>query len=259
MRAALVLVIALALAACARAAQPVAVYDAGSLPAGRLGTEIRYGREIITQTRHVLPQDVRVSMDCAACHLDGGTRDHAGSFVGTYATFPQWNKRAHRFITLQDRVAECFLYSMNGRPPSYTSREMIAVVAYIAWLSRGTPTMRVDMTPQSFKIPLPAGAPNVHEGAAIFSQRCSTCHGANGAGGGPFPPLWGDASFNDGAGMAHIDRMTGFVYYNMPQNAPHTLTPQQAYDVAGFVLSHERPAFGKSALVSFPALRAGYF
>lgn len=250
------------LAACAAHAttqQAAPAYDAASLPVGRFGDEIRYGRQIIMNTRATLPKNVRARMDCAACHIDGGTRSRGGSFVGTYATFPQWNARAHRFITLQDRIAECFLYSMNGRPPAYTSREMIAVVAYIAWLSRGAPTLQTDMKPQSFKIPLPSGAPDLHAGAALFGQRCAACHGAGGAGGGPFPPLWGSGSFNDGAGMAHLDRMTGFVYYNMPQNAPHTLTPRQAYDVAAFVLSHERPAFGKSALVSFPALPAQYF
>ncbi len=65
---------------------------------------------------------------------------------------------------------------------------------------------------------------------------------------GTFPPLWGPHSFNNGAGMAHIDRMTGFIRYNMPQNAPGTLSLAQAYDVAAFVLSHPRPHFRKNAL-----------
>jgi cytochrome c len=34
---------------------------------------------------------------------------HGGSFLGIYATFPQWNKRSHRFIALQDRLDDCFL------------------------------------------------------------------------------------------------------------------------------------------------------
>jgi thiosulfate dehydrogenase len=59
--------------------------------------------------------------------------------------------------------------------------------------------------------------------------------------------------------MAHIDRMTGFIRYNMPQNAPGTLSLDQAYDVAAFVLSHPRPHFRKNALVSVPSLPAKYF
>ncbi len=36
------------------------------------------------------------------------------------------------------------------------------------------------------------------------------------------------------------DRMTGFVRYNMPQNAPGSLSPAAAYDVSTYVLSHHR-------------------
>ncbi len=252
--------LALLLAACAHAApQAVVAYDPGALPGGALGGAIRYGREIVMHTRSALPGDVRANMDCAACHIGGGTRARGGSFVGTFAAFPQWNKRARRVITLQDRLAECFLYSMNGRPPAYTSREMIALVAYIAWLSRGTPTLRTEPSSQRFAIALPNGPPDRARGGALYAQRCAACHGAGGAGAGAFPPLWGPASFNRGAGMAHVELMTGFVYYNMPKNAPGTLSPQEAYDVAGFVLSHERPAFRRNAIVSFPALPARYF
>ncbi|MGH7737265.1 MAG: c-type cytochrome [Candidatus Tyrphobacter sp.] len=253
--------LALALAACAHARAPHAIktYDPAALPAGPLGGEIRYGRELIMQTREAMPHNVGARMECAACHIAGGTQPHGGSFAGVYATFPQWNGRAHRLITLQDRIAECFLYSMNGRPPAYSSREMIAIVAYIAWLSRGSPVLATNVKPRGFRIPLPKGAPDATAGSKLFSARCALCHGAAGAGGGPFPPLWGSGSFNNGAGMSHLNRMTGFVYYNMPQNAPHTLTVQEAYDVSGFVLSHARPSFRKQATIEFPALRAGYF
>ena len=59
--------------------------------------------------------------------------------------------------------------------------------------------------------------------------------------------------------VAHIDRMTGFVRYNMPQNAPGSLSLSQAYDVSAFVLSHARPHFAKNALVLTGALPAKYF
>jgi hypothetical protein len=52
--------------------------------------------------------------------VNGGTVARGGTFVGTYARFPQWNKRSKRVIALQDRLAECFLYSMNGTPRGAT-------------------------------------------------------------------------------------------------------------------------------------------
>lgn len=248
--------IALALAAtllAACASQPKAP------PTGELGVAIAYGRDLLENTPARMPHNVRARMSCTACHIAAGTVNRGGSFVGTYARFPQWNERAHRVITLQDRLAECFLYSMNGTPPAYDSKEMIAIVAYIAWLSRDTPTMAAKDPKRSFVVPLPAGTPDVSRGATLYASDCAMCHRSDGAGAGPVPPLWGATSFNGGAGMAHLNRMTGFVRYNMPANAPGTLALRDAYDISGYVLSHARPAFRGSAPVAFPAQPAKYF
>jgi thiosulfate dehydrogenase len=247
------------LAACAGGGPPPA-YDPRALPTGPVGKSIQYGHDIIVDTPHLMKGYVRATMACAACHIDAGTKPKGGSFLGTYGRFPQWNMRAHRVIALQDRLAECFLYSMNGRPPAYTSKAMIALVAYIAWLSRGTPVGAAASNADRYVEPLPSRRPNVVHGAALYAQKCATCHQANGAGiKGAFPPLWGAGSFNSGAGMAHIDRMTGFVRYNMPQNAPGTLTPDDAYDVSAFVLSHIRPRFVRKRLVLQSPRPAGFF
>jgi thiosulfate dehydrogenase len=236
------------------------VYDPAALPSGDLGDSIRYGRAIVMDTQHLMKGYVRAKLECAACHIDGGTQAHGGSFVGTYTYFPQYNKRANRIITLHDRVAECFLYSMNGHPPNFASKEMVSIVAYIAWLSRGMPEFATPGPANRFIEPLPSASPDVARGGTIYKQQCSMCHQASGAGvAGAFPPLWGDSSFNDGAGMAHIDRMTGFVMHNMPKSAPGSLSLQDSYDVAGYVLSHARPAFAGKALVENTPLPADYY
>lgn len=240
------------------AAPPATAYDPSNLPSGDAGAMIRYGRELVLHTRVHMPQNVVANMDCAACHVNGGTAPRGGSFVGVAAQFPQWNKRAHRTIALQDRLAECFLYSMNGHPPGYDSREMLALVSYISYLSRGTP---IGATPDP-KVRLASislGKPNIAHGAALYGQKCSLCHGADGSGNATFPPLWGSRSFNAGAGMHRLTTMAGFVRYNMPQNAPGSLNDQEAYDVAAYVLAHERPKFQRDRLVSFPAQPAKFF
>lgn len=236
------------------------LYEPQALPSGPVGRSIAYGHDLIVDTRHLMKGYVRAKMSCEACHLDAGTKARGGSFVGTYARFPQWNTRAHRVITLQDRLAECFLYSMNGRPPAYASKAMIAMVAYIAWLSRGTPVGAAQPKADRYIEPLPERAPNFVHGLAIYAKRCASCHQTDGGGiAGAFPPLWGPSSFNNGAGMAHINRMTGFVRYNMPQNAPGSLSLADAYDVSGYVLSHKRPRFARNALVVSSPRPAGYF
>jgi thiosulfate dehydrogenase len=247
-------IVVTAFAACAQAA------PSAPPPSGALGTSVALGRAVIDDPQKYLPHNVTADMSCAACHLGSGTLPHGGTFVGTYARFPQWNKRAKRVITLQDRLAECFLYSMNGTPPAYTSKEMIGMVAYIAYLSRDVPTGAPQPKSDAFIVPLPSASPDLTHGQALYAQKCSACHQANGAGvHGAFPPLWGAKSFNNGAGMAHIDRMTGWVMFNMPQNAPGSLSLQEAYDIAGWVLTHPRPRFVPTRLIAQPAQRADFF
>jgi len=257
----LLTVFAVAAIGCAGSPSPANVaYDPQAVPAGAVGDMVRYGRELILHTRAHLAKNVGANMDCAACHLDAGTKARGGSFVGVYGQFPQWNQRAKRVIMLQDRLAECFLYSMNGKPPPYQSRPMVAMTAYIAYLSRdvrigATPDPAIRFTNVQLRKP-----DKIH-GAQLYAQRCETCHGANGAGSanGNYPPLWGPLSFNTGAGMSRLSRMAGFVRYNMPQNAPGSLSDQESADVAAFVLQHARPRFHRGRLVTFASQRASYF
>ena len=242
------------------AAPPAATRDVHQLPSGASGDLIRYGRDLVLHTRAHAGSYVTARMDCAACHVDAGTKPRGGSLVGVAAQFPQWNKRAHRFIALQDRLAECFLYSMNGRPPAYNSREMLALVAYITYLSRGA---KIGATPDPHArlVTLTLSQkPDVKNGARIYTGRCAACHGADGNGNADrYPPLWGAGSFNGGAGMHRLGTMAGFVRYNMPANAPGTLSDKDAYDVAAYVLSHARPRFDKNRVVAFPPQPASYF
>jgi len=56
-----------------------------------------------------------------------------------------------------------------------------------------------------------------------------------------FPPLWGPESYNWGAGMARVNPAAGFIKANMPFGQGNSLSDQQAWDVAAFIDSQERP------------------
>jgi cytochrome c len=45
----------------------------------------------------------------------------------------------------------------------------------------------------------------------------------------------------------------------MPQDAPGTLTDQEATDVSAYILARPRPHFDKSKPIRFPDEKAGYF
>jgi len=242
-----------------RALDQAAINATATIPPGPQGELLSYGRDLIDQTPKFAGAYIAARMSCSACHPRAGTQPRAGSLLGTYAKFPLWNKRAGRFIALQDRIAECFLYSMNGRPPPYSSREMVAITAYVAWLSRGAPTGTGFAGQEPVEV-RPPRAPSSARGGALYAARCASCHGAGGNGLAlAVPPLWGPQSFNDKAGMSRVDRIAPFIKVAMPQNAPGSLSDQEAADVAAFVLSHPRPHFDKRRSIQFPAEPAGYF
>jgi len=101
--------------------------------------------------------------------------------------------------------------------------------------------------------PAPFSEPNrradLAAGEVVFQERCQVCQGENGQGllqttnpadGYLFPPLWGPDSFNNGAGMTRILTAARFIKARMPLGQPD-LTDDEAYDVAAFMNSHDRP------------------
>ena len=64
---------------------------------------------------------------------------------------------------------------------------------------------------------------------------------ANPGGSYAFPPLWGPRAFNWGAGMGKLANAAGFIKANMPLGQGGTLSDQQAWDLAAFMDSRERP------------------
>jgi thiosulfate dehydrogenase len=211
------------------------------IPDGPLGVSIRRGRALLAATADSLPKQVGVQFRCTSCHLDDGTRVNGAPLVGVYARFPQYRERSNSVAIIEDRVNDCFQRSMNGRALAYDSREMRDIVAWLAFLSRGTPVHR-DTTPRG--IPLLAAMPaDTAGGRAQFTTTCAACHGMDGQGSPAGPPLWGPKSYNIGASMARIRTAASFIKYNMPADRPGTLTAQQAFDLAAYMNSHARPDF----------------
>src|SRR5699024_10460876 len=86
--------------------------------------------------------------------------------------------------------------------------------------------------------------PDVVDGEELYAEKnCLSCHGDDGAGTGANsgPALWGDNSFNDGAGMGRLTKAAGYIQNNMPIGEENTLSDQEAADLAAFLLMHDRP------------------
>ena len=228
-----------------------------SLTEPRLSEPIKWGYRIFVDTPREAPQLTGGKVSCINCHLNAGQRDRALPIVGVAGMFPEYNTRAARLISLPDRVVDCFLRSENatGRGPdtlpATTSKEVLAVTAYLSWLSRGysmgtSPPWRGKNAIPADKL-IKVDKIDRHQGEAIYAERCTSCHGVDGQGvqigDKKAGPLWGPDSWNDGAGASRVYTLAGIVRYSMPYLNPGSLTDQEAQEVAAYITSKPRPAY----------------
>lgn len=209
------------------------------IPSGVEGVSIRRGRALVMNTRDSLPDHVGNRLRCTSCHLDGGVRRDAMPLVGVYARFPQYRTRSNIVERMEDRVNDCFRRSMNGTPLDVEGADMRDMVAWFGWISRDVPVGGV--VPGVGMPQVAPLEPDTASGARLYGESCARCHGIGGEGTVIAPPVWGDSSYNIGAGMARLRTLAAFLRTNMPYDLPGSLTDQQAYDIAAYVNGQPRP------------------
>ena len=236
--------------------------DLSKLPDNEQNLMIKRGQELLTHTSEYLGPEVpdhskryaRTNMSCSSCHRAAATMPYAAPLIGTYGAYPQFQPRFGRTVTLENRINLCFTHSLAGRPIPEDSTEMKAFVAYIEYLSRGVPKGAKLIGEKELVVEEPKRAANLVRGEAVYKQQCVVCHGDNGRGkrvgsvgdhkGYQFPPLWGPDATSESASMYRILSAFQYIYVNMPFGQATldrpALSKDDAYDVAGFVISHPR-------------------
>ena len=212
-----------------------------------------------------------------------------------------WSARSNRYLDMKNRIHDCTVRSMNGgaQLPN-DSKEMLSMVAYMKWLSEG---IKVPNFPAVGSPPSSAniwdrlgrhGGANVIDvnnikefemsraadparGKTVYEENCLGCHGSTGEGIWDatakkyiYPALWGQYSFNQGAGMYRLRTAVGFVMGNMPygwanptspltadpndhpNNRTRMLSNEDSWDVMAYVLDQDRPRFYIPASASQP-------
>ena len=232
------------------------------LPAGRQGKLVEYGYLLVSETPQWMgPQakshELRFSgnnLSCKNCHLESGTKPGSASFVGVTNRFPQFRGREGKMGTIEDRINGCMERSMNGTALPENSTQMKAIVAYMEWLSDGVPE-NIEAQYKGFtSIKIPDVKADLEIGKEIFTRECVTCHNDDGQGqrlaGGDslkgylYPPLWGNDTYNHGAGMNRIITAAEFIKGNMPLGVTvesPKLTDEEAFHVAAYIDSFKRP------------------
>ena len=230
--------------------QPKAVFAPqpdSAIPNNAFGAMVKRGQAIFTDTGRQAGAYVGNTLRCSNCHLDAGRLANAAPLAQAWVEYPAFRAKNGHVNTFEERLQGCFRYSMNGKAPPQGDEVLTALASYAFFLAKGAPTgeeMPGRGYPVVAKPPLPR---DYARGEAVFAAKCALCHGADGAGQmGPdgvatFPALWGAQSFNWGAGMESIKNAAGFIKANMPLGQGWSLTDQEAWDVATFVDSHERP------------------
>ena len=203
-------------------------------------SNVVFGYNIVMQTNRYAGRYAGSALSCTSCHLKGGTQPD-GFPLNVAGVYPKWRSKNGIRNGIGLRIRDCFLYSLNGVMPPEEAPEVQAVAAYINYLSEGEV---IGHPPKGWGVPtLPdTGAdPNPPRGQVVYKRECAICHGANGEGSGPIPPVWGLNSYNAGAGLSNVQRLAGFIWANMPMGKERSLSHQEALDVAAFINLQHRP------------------
>lgn len=218
--------------------------------------QIFYGKRLLNETKRLLPDHVGAAMNCNSCHIAQGKIPLGDPYINSFNAYPRVMPRSGTEVNLVQRINGCFMRSMNGTPLPPESEEMQAMVAYMEWLAKNTPKSQLVDIRNAGAVDESLVA-DTARGEQIYYAQCATCHGDNGEGIKDsrgdiiFPPLWGDESFNIGAGMARTYKAAAFVKYNMPMGIQtkglwghgNVLSDQDAVDVAEFFAHKPRPDF----------------
>jgi thiosulfate dehydrogenase len=153
--------------------------------------------------------------------------------------------------TICRRINDCLERSLDGHPLDTTGPEMTAILSYMKWLGQNVPKGIKPKGTGIRDLPFLSRAADPEKGRSVYQAGCRRCHGAEGNGvpnadsnGYAYPPLWGEHSFNTGAGLFRLSRLAGYIKDNMPFDRPHdapALTDEEAWDVAAFIDSRPRP------------------
>ncbi len=218
---------------------------------------VSYGQELIAHTAKYLGPQGSVNqlsngMNCQNCHLDAGARPWGNNYSAVASTYPKLRQRSGMIEGIPKRVNDCFERSLNGRGLDTTSLEMQSIVAYMEWLGKNVKKGEKPTGVGIDDLAYLDRAASPQKGQIVYDTKCQSCHAANGSGmKNPdgkeyvYPPLWGEHSYNIGAGLFRLSRFAGYVKDNMPFNqathASPALTNEEAWDVAAFVNSQPRP------------------
>ncbi|HSI75507.1 MAG TPA: c-type cytochrome [Lunatimonas sp.] len=227
-----------------------------TIPSTSEGDLVRYGRELVAHTSVYLGPKGKVSqisngMNCQNCHLQAGTVPFGNNFGAVATKYPALRSRSGTVEGFEKRVNDCIERSLNGQKLDADSREMQAIIAYMKWVGKDVQKGESHKGFGSIHLPVPELPADPLKGKAVYDTYCMRCHGEHGEGilaeSGLeyiYPPVYGNNSYNTGAGLYRLSQFAAFVKANMPFGVTYDnpfLTDEEAWNVAAYVNFMPRP------------------
>ena len=239
------------------------VPDVQALPSGAWRDTVLYGRVLFSDTATVIGPEVRDesmrfagnNLSCQSCHLQGGTQQVLHPHGWRLRHLPDVHRARER--SPDDRGPHRRLHGAQHERTGAAGRRKgdEGAGCLLPVSEHWRPDRETGGRPGHAGIAAPDRAASPDHGAEVYAQRCVACHQADGRGirngiagdakGYLYPPLWGQDSFNDGAGMHRLIASASFIRANMPLGARHDtpiLSVEDAWDVAAYINTRARPA-----------------
>lgn len=236
--------------------------DLSTIPKGKFGDEVRYGRELMLHTAYLIGPDgikgkyLGNKMNCTNCHQDAGTKAFSFNLMLSHEQYPQYRPREGKVLTLAERINNCVERPHNGKPLPLDSREMVALLSYLKWINGFVPQNKIFKGARNLEISFPKRAASSERGSELFQLHCQRCHGTEGEGKLQvnnityvYPPLWGEKAYQPGSSMHRIIKQAQWLKANMPFDKATWdrpfLSDEEALDIAAFVNDdniHSRPS-----------------
>jgi thiosulfate dehydrogenase len=234
--------------------------DTTQIPNDKFGKEVKYGRNLMLNTAILIGpngtngQYLGNKMNCTNCHQNAGTKPFSFNLINSHKNYPQYRAREGKVLSLAERVNNCVMRPHNGKPLPLDSKEMLAFLSYLKWISDQSKN-DTFLGHKNLKIEFPNRTANPDKGKVLYAKHCVSCHTENGEGlmkpdstTYVYPPLWGKYGYQPGSSMHRIIKQAQWLKANMPYNIAKwnkpVLTDEEALDIAAFVNNdeiHKRP------------------
>ncbi|HEY6722281.1 MAG TPA: sulfur oxidation c-type cytochrome SoxA [Burkholderiales bacterium] len=109
---------------------------------------------------------------CAGCHGDA-----ASSMRGVAARYPRIDTTSGKFFNLEGRINQCRVERMGAEPLHFESEDLLAITAYVARQSRGSPIAASIEGPA--RAHFEAGRASYYQRRGQMNLSCAHCHEAN--------------------------------------------------------------------------------